>query len=73
DFDDFCERASELIDQSNGAPLFTIAEICSSPKLGCKHAAFRDNDSSETHDYDNQLVTGESVDCSQEDDDWQLL
>ncbi|CAA0822954.1 Cysteine protease ATG4a [Striga hermonthica] len=73
DFDDFCERASELIDQSNGAPLFTIAEICSSPKQVSKHAAFRDNDSSETHDYDNRLVTGESVDCSQEDDDWQLL
>ncbi|GER44144.1 cysteine protease ATG4a [Striga asiatica] len=62
DFDDFCERASELIDQSNGAPLFTIAN---------KHVAFRDN---ETHDYYNRLVTGESEDCSHEDeDDWQLL
>ncbi|CAA0837218.1 Cysteine protease ATG4a [Striga hermonthica] len=57
DFDDFCERASELIGQSNGAPLFTIAN---------KHVALRDN---EPHDYYNRLVTGESED----DEDWQLL
>lgn len=26
DFDDFCLRASKLADESNGAPLFTVAE-----------------------------------------------
>ncbi|KAI3462429.1 hypothetical protein Pfo_019092 [Paulownia fortunei] len=73
DFDDFCVRASELIDQSNGAPLFTIAETRSSPQPASNHSALRDNDA-ETRDCDpvHRLPTGESEDCEQEDD-WQLL
>ncbi|KAK6128399.1 hypothetical protein DH2020_037875 [Rehmannia glutinosa] len=73
DFDDFCVRASELIDRSNGAPLFTIAETRSSPRPSNDHTAFGDN-ATGTQDYDivHRMATGESEDCAQEDD-WQLL
>ncbi|KAH6758647.1 Peptidase family C54 protein [Perilla frutescens var. frutescens] len=71
DFDDFCVRAIKLIDQSNGAPLFTIAESRSSPRPGSNRTALRDN-TTETQDCD--LVHGlvESENSGQEDD-WQLL
>ncbi|KAL7090425.1 hypothetical protein ACP275_12G040400 [Erythranthe tilingii] len=64
DFDDFCARASELIDQSNGAPLFTIAKTRTSAKPA-------GNNDIEIEDYsaDNDLAT---ENCAQEDD-WQLL
>ena len=26
DFDDFCSRASELVEKANGAPLFTVVQ-----------------------------------------------
>lgn len=73
DFDDFCVRALELIDQSNGAPLFTIAETRSSPRPASNHSALRDN-GNETTDCDpvHGLPTGESENSAQEDD-WQLL
>ncbi|KAK6128412.1 hypothetical protein DH2020_037848 [Rehmannia glutinosa] len=73
DFDDFCVRASELIDRSNGAPLFTIAETRSSPRPSNDHTAFGAN-ATGTQDYDivHRMATGESEDCAQEDD-WQLL
>ncbi|KAL6555876.1 hypothetical protein OROHE_007150 [Orobanche hederae] len=69
DFDAFCLRTSELVDQSNGAPLFTIAETRSCPKTAS--TAFRDS-VSDTQDYDHLLTTGEPEVCAQEDD-WQLL
>ncbi|KAL9148404.1 hypothetical protein ABFS82_12G039200 [Erythranthe guttata] len=65
DFDDFCARASELIDQSNGAPLFTIAETRTSAKpAGNNNTEIEDNNTA-----DNDLAT---ENCAQEDD-WQLL
>ncbi|KAL3640476.1 Cysteine protease atg4 [Castilleja foliolosa] len=72
DFDDFCVRASELIDQSNGAPLFTIAKARSFPKPTSNHSALRGN-TSESEDYDHRGPTGETDDCAEEEDDWQLL
>lgn len=69
DFDDFCARASELIDQSNGAPLFTIAETRSS-SAGGNNRSLRDN-AAEFQDNDGDPL-GESEDCAQEDE-WQLL
>ncbi|KAL3637868.1 hypothetical protein CASFOL_018316 [Castilleja foliolosa] len=71
DFEDFCVRASQLIDQSNGAPLFTIAKARSSPKPPGNHSAFRGSPS-ESEDYDHRGPTAEPDDCEQEDD-WQLL
>ncbi|KAL1539488.1 Cysteine protease atg4 [Salvia divinorum] len=65
DFDDFCVRATKLVDQSNGAPLFTIAETRRSPRPG---------NTTEVQDYDlgHGLPTGESENSGQEDD-WELL
>lgn len=58
EFDDLCARSSELAQQSNGAPMFTVAEKSAPPK-----AADTSN-----------LDLGESVpkDPSSEDD-WQML
>lgn len=63
EFDDFVARALELVDQSNGAPLFTIAETRTSPAL-------REN----ARDCDpvHGMPTGEFENYAQEDD-WQLL
>lgn len=55
-----------LVDQSNGAPLFTIAETRSSPRPG----SLRDNPM-ETQDYD--LVHAGEPENSGQEDDWQLL
>ncbi|KAL3844796.1 hypothetical protein ACJIZ3_002199 [Penstemon smallii] len=73
DFDEFCSRASKLIDQSNGAPLFTIAETRSAPKPASHRCTSNDN-ATEPEDYDgiDGLPIDESADCTQEDD-WQLL
>ncbi|KAL3813091.1 hypothetical protein ACJIZ3_014359 [Penstemon smallii] len=70
DFDDFCIRASNLISQSNGAPLFTIAEKRSSANAACHHSASKDN-ITDTRDYD--IVDNESENCCANEDDWQLL
>jgi hypothetical protein len=58
EFDDLCARSSELAQQSNGAPMFTVAEKSAPPKAA---------DSS-------KLDLEESVpkDPSSEDD-WQML
>ncbi|XP_042017817.1 cysteine protease ATG4b-like [Salvia splendens] len=66
DFDDFCVRATNLVDQSKGAPLFTIAETRRTPRPG--------NNATEVQDCDlgHGLPTGESENSGQEDD-WELL
>ncbi|KAL0350374.1 UNVERIFIED_CONTAM: Cysteine protease ATG4 [Sesamum radiatum] len=73
DFDDFCSRASELIDQSNGAPLFTIAESHSSPNPASYRSTAKDDAiCSEDFDPVDKLPTGGSDNFTQ-DDEWQLL
>ncbi|XP_061949684.1 cysteine protease ATG4 isoform X1 [Populus nigra] len=64
DFDDFCSLASKLADESNGAPLFTVANSYKSSK----------HDSSEVRDDDPLGVTtmNDAEGCLNEDD-WQLL
>jgi len=58
EFDDLCARSSELAQQSNGAPMFTVAEKSAPPK-----AADASN-----------LDLGESVPKGPpSEDDWQLL
>ncbi|KAL0378191.1 UNVERIFIED_CONTAM: Cysteine protease ATG4 [Sesamum radiatum] len=71
DFDDFCSRASELIDQSNGAPLFTVAESRSNP---ASYRSTAKDDAICTQDFDpaDKLPTGGSENFTQ-DDEWQLL
>lgn len=72
DFDDFCIRASELVDQSNGAPLFTITETRSS----ATSVEYNDRLTSDTGvpelDSFDAVAPGES-DGSRPEDEWQLL
>ncbi|KAJ7950736.1 Cysteine protease [Quillaja saponaria] len=74
DFDDFCFRASKLADESNGAPLFTVAQAKSlslsnpvgdSDVLG-EAARFQEDDSFAVE------PTNYAGGCTNEDD-WQLL
>lgn len=73
DFDDFCIRASELVDQSNGAPLFTITETRSS----ATSVEYNDRLTSDTGvpelDSFDAVAPGESDGSSRPEDEWQLL
>lgn len=70
DFDDFCARALELFNQSNGAPLFTIAKTCSSPNPAAYHETLNGN-AARKYDSIDLLPTDEPEDGAQ--DDWQLI
>ncbi|XP_004492910.1 cysteine protease ATG4 isoform X1 [Cicer arietinum] len=71
DFDDFCSRASKLAEESNGAPLFTVAQsrslsmqVTSSSVSGDNNTRFQE-DGSLGMDLVNDAGTNE--------DDWQFL
>ena len=70
DFDDFCSRASKLAEESNGAPLFTVAQsrgflpqAASNNVLG-SNTGFQDDDS---------VVMDIANEAGNNEDDWQLL
>ena len=72
DFDDFCSRASGLAAQSNGAPLFTVAQSCNSmkPALHCETSC----DSAGVHDDDSfSAVPTADADNGAQEDEWQIL
>lgn len=76
DFEDFCSRASELAEKSNGAPLFTIFQTRKSSYSVKFHAANNVNDVGEF----SHLGTSEGLPVgsggggdSPQEDDWQLL
>ncbi|WVZ87726.1 hypothetical protein U9M48_034321 [Paspalum notatum var. saurae] len=68
DFDDFCSRASELVEKANGAPLFTVVQSIEPSKqmykqddgLGCSTSSMANKD-----DLDGSGETGE--------EEWQIL
>ncbi|KAG4925728.1 hypothetical protein JHK87_051268 [Glycine soja] len=69
DFDDFCSQASKLAEESNGAPLFTVAKSRSFSKqvsndVSGDNTGFQEDDFPGM-DCGNDTVTNE--------DDWQLL
>ncbi|XP_019413861.1 PREDICTED: cysteine protease ATG4-like isoform X1 [Lupinus angustifolius] len=71
DFDNFCSRASELVEESNGAPLFTVAQsrslpmqVSSSNDASVANSGFQEDDALGL-DLVNDSETNE--------DDWQLL
>ncbi|KAG5242228.1 hypothetical protein OIU77_003135 [Salix suchowensis] len=64
DFDDFCSLASKLADESNGAPLFTVANSYISSK--------RDNSEVRDDDSLGVMTMNDAEGCSNEDE-WQLL
>ncbi|XP_050238724.1 cysteine protease ATG4-like [Mercurialis annua] len=69
DFDEFCRLASKLVDDSQGAPLFTV---CQSRKLSkpVSHGDMLNNDD-EVQDVDSHGVMPTNDDA--EGDEWQLL
>ncbi|XP_031382439.1 cysteine protease ATG4 [Punica granatum] len=69
DFDNFCSRASELAKESNGAPLFTVAETPSSnSNSNCASRGVSHGDPDEG-DYCRDEPTGPT----EGEDDWQFL
>ncbi|PSS17527.1 Cysteine protease [Actinidia chinensis var. chinensis] len=70
DFDDFCDSASELADQSKGAPLFTVTQIRNMPKTASHYD--RESDSAQLQQDGSFDAENNAEVCTQEDD-WQLL
>ncbi|XP_077221068.1 cysteine protease ATG4-like isoform X2 [Tasmannia lanceolata] len=70
DFDDFCARASELADKSNGAPLFTVAQSLNMPKPGQHKDLMVDKTGGDQETFDEKLNNCEG---DSNEDDWQLL
>nr|KYP38011.1 Cysteine protease ATG4 [Cajanus cajan] len=70
DFDDFCSQASKLAEESNGAPLFTVAESRSFSKQVTSNDVSGDNTGFQEDDF---LGTAHANDSVNHEDDWQLL
>ncbi|KAK7374438.1 hypothetical protein VNO80_07868 [Phaseolus coccineus] len=70
DFDDFCSQASKLAEESNGAPLFTVAQSRSFSKQVSSNDVSGDNTGFEE---DTFLGTDHVNDTGANEDDWQLL
>ncbi|CAK8542590.1 unnamed protein product [Lathyrus sativus] len=69
DFDDFCSRAIKLAEESNGAPLFTVAQSRSLSIQVTSSSVSGDN----TMFDDDSLGTNLDNDAGTNEDDWQFL
>ena len=70
-FDDFCSRASELADQSNGALLFTVTHNWSTPRTSNQCDMTSNGDQiREDNSYD---MLHSNNDDGMQEDEWQLL
>ncbi|XWS29987.1 hypothetical protein CRYUN_Cryun24cG0079000 [Craigia yunnanensis] len=72
DFEDFCFRSSKLADESNGAPLFTVAQTPSFFKPVSHGDALADTGEFREDDSFGVVPMGD-MDGSSHEDDWQLL
>ncbi|CAJ2651591.1 unnamed protein product [Trifolium pratense] len=70
DFDDFCSQASKLAEESNGAPLFTVAQSRSLPMQVTSNSVSSDNTRFEE---DDSLGMNLVNDAGTNEDDWQFL
>ncbi|PSR88132.1 Cysteine protease [Actinidia chinensis var. chinensis] len=70
DFDDFCDLASKLADQSKGAPLFIVTQTGNKPKTRSHYDI--ESDSAHIQRDGSFDVENNAEGCTQEDD-WQLL
>lgn len=70
DFDNFCHRASKLAEESDGAPLFTVAETHST-NPGRQSSAL--NDHSRLVEDDGDGVVHMPNEEESHEDDWQFL
>ncbi|WOL05394.1 cysteine protease ATG4B isoform X1 [Canna indica] len=68
DFEDFCSRASELADKSNGAPLFTVVQNLQPAKPNSHHDSFAVGVDF-TRGRNDDIDTDDQV----QDDEWQIL
>ncbi|KAG4937338.1 hypothetical protein JHK84_051423 [Glycine max] len=69
DFDDFCSQASKLAEESNGAPLFTVAKSRSFSKQVSNDVS-GDNTGFQEEDFPGMDCGNDTV---TNEDDWQLL
>ncbi|KAK9287969.1 hypothetical protein L1049_016414 [Liquidambar formosana] len=72
DFDDFCSRASKLADQSDGAPLFTVANTHELPRPVTQNDMLGD-DCGVREDDSFDMVPMSDPEGYAHEDDWQLL
>lgn len=72
DFDDFCRRASKLADESNGAPLFTVAQKHNLSKPVSHPEVSVDTDGVQKDESFGLESIGDAEGHSHEDE-WQLL
>lgn len=72
DFDDFCILASKLADESNGAPLFTVAHSRILPKRVGHNDTSNDSIGDQVDDSLGMMPVSEAEGYAQEDD-WQFL
>jgi cysteine protease ATG4 len=72
DFDDFCLRASKLADESNGAPLFTVAQKHNLSKPVSHSELLVDSDGIQKDDSFGVEPINDAEGHAH-DDEWQLL
>lgn len=70
DFDNFCYRASKLAEESDGAPLFTVAETHST-NSGRQSSALNDHSRLVEDDADGAVHMPNEEEAHE--DDWQFL
>lgn len=72
DFDDLCLRATKLVDESKGAPLFTVARTLNSQKSTNQAEAVTSSGDVGEYDESSDIMVA-SDDAKEHEDDWQLL
>lgn len=71
DFENFCMQASKLAEQSNGAPLFTIAQSPCLPRHAHQHNDAMSFDHQHGHSIDEDAES--NFEARPDEDDWQIL
>ncbi|GAB4858977.1 Cysteine protease atg4 [Ancistrocladus abbreviatus] len=72
DLEDFCSRATKLAEESDGAPLFTVAQTRSSPGRGSDPVMVA-SDVCEARGEDSHDMASSANAKDASEDDWQLL
>lgn len=72
DFKDFCLRASQLAENSSGAPLFTVAQSHDLPKVFCHSDISGEHGGVQVDDCVN-VMPGSDTEDNAHEDDWQFL
>ncbi len=73
DFDDFCLRASKLADESDGAPLFTVAQKHNISKPVSHPEVLVDTDGVQNDEESFGVEPISDAEGHSHEDEWQLL